>query len=215
MKSSLLLLAIFVSLNVSAQINVQLLHQLVEDSKEEHTKQMEAKDNQAKTAIREEINKNLLGQVKDGYKNIQERFAKMTIAFDALGIANGATPLVRSIIDNQQQIVFYCQRDPMLLPFALEAERVFVSQSYSLLNFLIGLAASIGDINQMQISDRRILFSHILNELKTINQLSFGTSRSLEALLRGRSGGNPYQDYVKEESQLVEEILSNIKILTK
>jgi len=32
--------------------------------------------------------------------------------------------LVRSIIDNQQQIVFYCQQDPTLLPFAFETEKV-------------------------------------------------------------------------------------------
>jgi hypothetical protein len=213
MKNHLLFILLFISLNASGQINIQLLHQLVEDSKTEHEKQLDAKGNQAKTAFNEEVNRNILGQVKDGYKTVQERFAKLTLVFDAVGIANSANPLIRSIIDNQQQILFYCQKDPTLLPFALETEKLFVTQSYSLLNYLLGLAASIGDINQMKVSDRRILFGHILQELKKINQLSLGTSRSLESHLKRKTGGNPYLDYVQQELRLVDEIMSNIKLL--
>lgn len=201
------------SLKASGQINIPLLHQLVEDSKTEYERQLEAKENQATTAFNEEVNRNMLGQVKEGYKTVQERFAKLTLVFDAVGIANSATPLIRSIIDNQQQILFYCQMDPTLLPFAFETEKLFVSQSHSLFNYLIGLAASIGDVNQMQVSDRRILFGHILHELKSINQLSLGASRSLESHLKRKNGGNPYRDYVQEELALVDEIMSNIKLL--
>src|SRR5690606_8657192 len=124
-KAVFLLLAVLFSLNAYSQINIPLLHQLVEDSKNEHKKQSEAKENQAKNAINEEVNKNMLNQVKDKYKVVQQRFAKLTIAFDAVGIAVSATPLVRSIIDNQQQIIYYCQMEPTLIPFALETERVF------------------------------------------------------------------------------------------
>src|SRR5690606_40892729 len=75
-KTVFLLLAIFFSLNAYGQINIPLLHQLVEDSKSEHKKQSEAKENQAKNAINEEVNKNMLNQVKDRYKVVQQRFAK-------------------------------------------------------------------------------------------------------------------------------------------
>ncbi|ERM83048.1 hypothetical protein P872_06125 [Rhodonellum psychrophilum GCM71 = DSM 17998] len=213
MKKYLLIFTLSLSLNAFGQINIQLLHQLVENSKSEHEQQLEAKGNQAKNAFHEEVNRNILGEVKQGYKTLQERFAKLTLVFDAVGIANSANPLIRSIIDNQQQILFYCQRDPALLPFAVETEKLFVSQSYSLLNYLIGLAASIGDINQMKMSDRRILFGHILHELKAVHQLSLGTSRTLQFHLKRKTGGNPYQDYVQTEMGLVDEIMSNIKLL--
>src|SRR5690606_24127317 len=108
-KTVFLLLAIFFSLNAYGQINMPLLHQLVEDSKNEHKKQSEDKENQAKYEINEEVNENMLYQVKDRYKVVQQRFAKLTIAFDAVGIAVSATPLVRSIIDKQQQIIYYSQ----------------------------------------------------------------------------------------------------------
>lgn len=213
MKTILFIILLTLSSHGFAQINIQLLHQLVEDSKTEYAKQSEAKNKQVINTTNEEINKNLLGQVKDGYKTIQERFAKLTIVFDAAGIAMTATPLVRSIIDNQQQIVFYCQQDPTLLPFAFETEKLFAAQSYSLMNYLVGLSASISDLNQMKISERRILFQHIIAELRNINQLSLGTSRTLESHLRRKMGGNPYLDYVQQEMKLVDEIMTNIKIL--
>lgn len=213
MKKYLLFMLLSICLEASGQINVPLLHQLVEDSKNEHGQQLEARENQTKTALNEEVNRNMLGRVKEGYRTVQERFAKLTLVFDAVGIANSASPMVRSIIDNQQQILFYCQMDPTLLPFAFETEKLFVSQSHSLFNYLIGLAASIADVNQMQVSDRRILFGHILHELKRINLLSLGASRSLESHLKRKGGGNPYRDYVREELVLVDEIMSNIKIL--
>jgi len=81
------------------------------------------------------------------------------------------------------------------------------------MNYLVGLSASIGDLNQMKISERRILFQHILSELRNINQLSLGTSRTLESHLRRKMGGNPYLDYVQQEMKLVDEIMTNIKIL--
>lgn len=213
MKAFFLLLAISFSLNAYSQINISLLHQLVEDSKKEHTKQSEAKKNQAKNAINEEVNRNMLNQVKDKYKVVQERFAKLSIVFDAAGIGVSANPIVRSIIDNQQQIIYYCRMDPTLIPFALETEKVFVAQSYSLMNYLIGLSASIGDLNQMKVSDRRILFKHILDELRDINQLSYGTSRTLASYLQRTKGSNPYLDYVNDELRLVDEIMTNIKTL--
>lgn len=213
MKAFFLLLAISLPLNVYGQINISLLHQLVEDSKKEHAKQFEAKEGQAKNAINEEVNKNMIGQVKDKYKAVQQRFARLTIVFDATGLAVSATPLVRSIIDNQQQILYYCQMEPGLIPFALETEKVFATRSRSLMNYLIGLSASVGELNQMKISERRVLFNHILDELRQINQLSWGASRTLSSYLERTRGKNPYLDYVNDELRLVEEIMTNIKTL--
>ncbi len=214
MKSYLILSFLFFLVNTTyAQLNVQLLHQLVEESKEEHERQVIARDNQGKNTINEEVNKELLNTVKTKYRTIQERFAKLSIVFDAAGIAMSASPIVESIVDNQQQIVFYCQQDPILIPLALETERVFVDRSYSLMNYLIGLLASIGDINQMKVSERRLLFQHILNELQEINGISYMTSRTLESYLKKLKGGNPYLDYVSKEAQLVNEIITNVKIL--
>lgn len=213
---SIFLFALFANIGVSvAQVNVALLHQLVEESKSEYNLQKEAKTNQAKNAVNEEVNKNLINSVKEKYRKVQERFAKLSIVIDAIGIGTTAEPLVNSIIDNQQQIVYYCSQNPELLIFAVETEKIFVEKSYSLLNYLIGLSENIGEVNQMKVSERRILFQHILDELREINGFSYSTSKTLKHHLERKLGVNPYLGYVATEIALVEEIIQNAKILTQ
>jgi hypothetical protein len=211
-----LLVVLFANIEMGfAQVNVALLHQLVEESKSEYNLQKEAKANQGKNAFNEEVNNNLVNSVKEKYRVVQERFAKLSIVIDAFGIGTTAEPLVNSIVDNQQQIVYYCQQDPSLLLFALETEKLFVERSYSLMNYLIGLSASIGVVNQMKVSERRILFQHIINELKEINGISYTTSKSLQHHLERSLGVNPYLGYMATEMALVEEIIQNAKILSR
>jgi hypothetical protein len=212
----LFLIILFTSVEEGVtQVNVALLHQLVEESKSEYKLQKDAKTNQGKNAANEEVNNNLVNSVKEKYRAIQDRFAKLSIVMDAIGIGSTAEPLVNSIIDNQQQIVYYCRQDLTLLTFAIETERIFVDRSYSLLNYLIGLSASIGVVNQMKVSERRMLFQHIIDELREINSLSHSTSRSLQYHLERKYGVNPYFDYVATEMALVEEIIQNAKTLTR
>lgn len=217
MKSYLLFifLLILTLSKVQAQVNVALLHQLVEESKSEYNLQKEAKANQAKNAVNEEVNKNLVNDVKEKYRTVQERFAKLSIVIDAVGIGTTADPLIRSIIDNQQQIVYYCRQDPELILFAVETEKLFVDRSYSLLNYLVGLSASIGVVNQMKVSERRILFQFIIDELREINGISFNASQSLQSHLERKMGVNPYLGYVSKEMALVEEIIQNAKTLIR
>lgn len=197
----------------AAQVNVALLHQLVEESKSEYNLQKEAKASQGRNAVNEEVNKNLVKSVKEKYRVVQERFAKLSIVIDAFGIGATAEPLVNSIIDNQQQILFYCSQNSELVLFAVETEKIFVQRSYSLLNYLVGLSASIGEVNQMKVSERRILFQHIIDELREINGLSYTVSKSLQNHIQRKRGVNPYLAYVATEMALVEEIIQNAKIL--
>lgn len=212
----ILLLVIFSNVGICfSQTNVALLHQLVEESKSEYNLQKEAKANQGKNTVNEEVNNNLVNSVKEKYRVVQERFAKLSIVIDAIGIGTTVEPLINSIIDNQQQIVYYCKQDPSLVLFAVETEKLFVDRSYSLMNYLLGLSASIGVVNQMKVSDRRILFQHIIEELRDINGISYSTSKSLQNHLERRLGVNPYLGYVATEMALVEEIIQNAKTLTQ
>lgn len=213
---SLFFFALFSTISLAtAQVNVALLHQLVEESKSEYNLQKEAKTNQGKNAVNEEVNKNLVNKVKEKYRTVQERFAKLSILIDAIGIGSTAEPLINSIIDNQQQIVYYCRQDPELTLFAIETEKLFVDRSYSLLNYLLGLSASIGVVNQMKVSERRILFQHIIDELRDINGLSYTTSKTLKHHIERKLGVNPYLEYVATEKALVEEIIQNAKTLIR
>lgn len=203
----------FVTLQANAQVNVPLLHQLVDNSKSENKKQVDVKTEQRNATAIEESNRGLMKQVKTKYRTLQERFAKMSIVFDAANIGISATPLVREIIKQQQVIVTYAQSDPVLLPVALDSEVIFVKRANSLVNYLIGLCATVGDLNQMKVSDRRILFQHIIDELKTISYLSGGVARTLQAAVIKSRGTDPFSDYVNREMGVVDDIMNNVKIL--
>ena len=207
------LLVGFITLQANAQLNVPLLHQLVDNSKSENKKQVEVKTQQRNSTAIEESNRGLMKQVKAKYRTLQERFAKMSIVFDAANIGVSATPLVREIIKQQEVIITYAQSDPVLLPVALDSEVIFVKRANSLVNYLIGLCATVGDINQMKVSDRRILFQHIIEELKTISYLSGGVARTLQAAVIKNRGSDPFADYVNREMGVVDDIMNNAKIL--
>lgn len=213
MKTLLFILPLVFSSPLFGQINVGLLHQLVEDSKNEHERQLEAKNNQARNATNEVVNRNLMFSVKEKYRSVQERFAKLSLLAEAVGLAATADPLVRSILGHQEQIIFYCQNDPTLIPLALETEKFFVSQSRSLLNYLLGLIATAGDLNQMKASERRLLLQHVLHDLRSINRLSQATSQTLESHIRRLSGVSPFPLYQTEAVKTVDEILANIQQL--
>src|SRR5690554_2555078 len=71
---------------------------------------------------------------------------------------------------------------------AVEAEKSFVQKSESLLSYLVGLTAVIGDLNQMADSDRRILYQHIIDELTEINRIGRGLVISLSSKLSHHDG---------------------------
>lgn len=204
-----------ISLQAKAQLNVPLLHQLVDNSQTENKKQIAAKDEQGKSTAIEASNRSLTTTLKSKYRTLQERFAKMSIVFDAANIGISATPLVKEIIKQQQVIVTYAQSDPVLIPIAMDSEVIFVQRANSLVNYLIGLCATIGDINQMKVSDRRILFQFIIDELKTISYLSGGVARSLQAAVIKSRGTDPFSGYVNQEMGIVNQIMTNAKTLAK
>lgn len=194
-------------------VNASLLHQLVGNSKTENEKQAKVKREQAKSTGIEEQNRGLLKTVKNKYRTLQERFAKMSIVFDAANIGISAEPLVKEIIAQQQQIVIVVSKDPALIPVAMDSETLFVKRANSLINYLIGLCAVVGDLNQMKVSDRRMLFQYVLDELREISYMSGCVSRSLQVAIAKSKGLDPFSDYISNETRLVDEIMNNAKIL--
>ncbi|MNL70284.1 hypothetical protein D3C87_1952640 [compost metagenome] len=90
-------------------------------------------------------------------------------------------------------------------------------KSESLMNYLIGLCASFGAVNQMKAADRKILFDHVLYELNTLQELS---AILLNAMQVSQTSGllrtlNPFQSYVDQDKELVQDIIRNAGYLKK
>src|SRR5690606_18482712 len=133
----LILAFTFMVFTVEAQTNVQLLHQLVEDSKKEHNLQIETRNSQSKITTKEEINRGLAEEVKNKYQVVKNRFSKIHFLIDVIGIGNSAIPIIRSIGENQKRIFEQCKENPALMYLAVEAEKSFVQKSESLLSYLV------------------------------------------------------------------------------
>ncbi|MCA5006147.1 hypothetical protein [Sphingobacterium bovistauri] len=196
-----------------AQLNVELLHQLVNHSKEENDRQNIARNRQAQTSANEEVNRSKMDELKDKYRILQSRFHSIGLAIDATQIGLQAAPIIREIVDHQTTIFNLATQDPLLLVMAYQTQADLVDNAYRLSQFLYALALSIGDINRMKSSDRKILFEHVLTELRRMASTSRGLAANMYYSNRKRmlESINPFSEYLNKDKQLLESILSKIK----
>lgn len=206
---------ILFSLSSHAQLNVTLLHQLVENSKTEHGKQIDARDRQVVASANEEVNKTLMVRLKDTYRDIHSRFTTLSLAIDASQVGIEAYPIINDISQSQETIFRLCKDDPVLSILAIQAEMDMGNKAHSLLNFLYGIALSASDINQMKQSDRKMLFSHVLTELRQIVGASRGLAATLSYANRKKAleAVNPFSDFINTDKALVESILQRKGVL--
>lgn len=211
----LLLIWALHSFGQSSALNIPGIHQLVSYSKSENSLQKDARTKQAQVSASEEGNKTLLAKLKVTYRTLQQRYNTLGTAINAANIGLNAVPMVNRIVNNQQELYELARDNPTITALAFNTETEFVSKSHSLVNLLIGLSASIGDINQMKLSDRKMLFDFILVELSGIDDLSGNLVNSVRfanrnALVRSL---NPMQDYIDQDKAMAGEIIRNAKYL--
>lgn len=198
-------------------LNIPGIHQLVSDSKAENEKQQLARDRQSLNLVNEQSNRTMLAKLKNSYWEIQGRFNLIGTAMIAMDIGLQAVPLIQGITDDQVKFYRLARENPALLLLVYQTEAEFLSRSKDLLSFLVGLTVSIGAVNQMKVSDRKILFDFVLAELSKlralssglVNMISYGNMQALFMRL------NPFSDYINTDRLLIEDIIRNAKYLKR
>jgi hypothetical protein len=191
------------------------LLQLVDYSKSEHTQQVNARDKQATVTTTEAGNKTLLDKMKDMYRTLQNRYSTLGTAISAADVGLQAEPMVNSIISSQSQLMQLAEKNPAIIALAYQTEIDFAEHSEMLIRYLAGLLISIGDVNQLRSSDRKLLFDYVLTELSNIQDMSnhlvssvqFGT---LAALIHHL---DPFDAFVSQDQNMAKDILANAKYL--
>ncbi|WP_316799668.1 hypothetical protein [Pedobacter frigidisoli] len=196
-------------------LNIAGIHQLVADSKSENERQQTARNRQAQNTVNEQVNKTLLFKLKDAYRLLNSRFSFLGMAVSAAEVGLNASPMVTQIIADQSRLYDAAVGDPLLLPLVYQTEVEFVLRAKDLSGYLLGLVLSYGALNQMKISDRKMLFDHVIAELQVIAGLSAGLVRLLnQAKLSSiLTQVNPFADYISTDKSVVEDILKNAKAL--
>ncbi|RYE23762.1 MAG: hypothetical protein EOP45_06520 [Sphingobacteriaceae bacterium] len=196
-------------------IDIISLQTLVENSETEYNKQNDTRDQAAVVTATETANRTILGKAKAKFVELANRYNSLGMAIDVANIGLQATPRVKNIINNQAELLKLCQGVPALSIIALQSEIEFVERANSLVDFLIGLSASAGVINQMKMTDRRILFDFAMSELNAVEYKSarlVGMVRIYNNRELMRSV-NPYQNWIDQDKQIVKDIMGNYKNL--
>jgi len=149
------------------------------------------------------------------YRTLQRRYNTLGTAINIADIGIYATPMVERIVSNQSQIVQLVQKNPALIAIGYQSALQFASQSKSLVAYVTGLTLSLGDVNQMKASDRKMLFDYVISELSNIqnlsgNMLGMMQYSSLASLLRA---ANPFQNFIDADKSIGSDIIQNAKYL--
>jgi hypothetical protein len=196
-------------------LNIPGIWQLVGESKSENKLQKTALDRQSRNTAEEYGNKTMLDKLKNTYRTIQQRYSTLGTAINAANVGIDAQPMVSRIISNQSELYTLARDNPAILALAYKTEIQFADKAQMLIRYLVGLCLSMGDVNQMKASDRRILFDYILSELSNIQDLSGNLVNSvrygnLASLIRSV---NPFQNYIDQDKVIVRDIINNAKYL--
>jgi hypothetical protein len=205
-------------LAVSAQqktLNIAGIHQLVSESQSENKLQVSARNKQATVSANEQANLTLLSKVKATYRELQQRYNTLGTAINLADIGIYASPMVSRIVSNQAQIIQLAQKNPALLAIGYQSELQFAMQAKDLMGYVAGLTLSLGDVNQMKASDRKMLFDYVISELSNIqnlsgDMLSMMQYSNLTALLKA---ANPFQNFIDADINIGKDIIQNAKYL--
>ncbi|SER30941.1 hypothetical protein [Pedobacter rhizosphaerae] len=207
-------LLFFLPVCLCAQINVALLHQLVSDSKREYNAQNIARDQQARSSGTSVMNASQMERLKSLYRTNQSQINMLGTALNVVQISAQGIPLIEEISSLQTQIFSLCAHQPLLVPLALSSQLSIADRAAQLLRYCYGITLSIGALNQMRQSDRAMLFSFVIAELRSIS----GSLKGLEMSIRGvmtRFGSNSvnFSNFSSRDKTLVDEIIFKIKQL--
>ncbi len=220
MKRSLLLISFCLCLAVSVfaqekTLDIAGIHQLVDQSIAENKLQVKGRNQQAFASANEQANLNLLDKLKGTYRTLQQRYNALGTAINVADIGIYATPTVKRIVRNEEQIIALAEKNPALVAIGYQSEIQFALQAKSLAGYVAGLIISIGDVNEMKASDRKMLFDYVLSELNRIDELSANMLNmmqysSLSSLLKA---ANPFQNFIDADKSIAGQIIQNAKYL--
>lgn len=218
MKQTLLLLFLGFSLNASAQhqtIDVVGMHQLIDESKDEHTAQVKARNQQAVNTANEQANETMLVKLKNMYRTLQRRYNTLGTLITVADVGLQAEPMVKQIVAYQGLIVQQVEKNPAVAVLGAQTEIEFVEKAEALSDYVAGLVLSIGDVNQMKASDRKLLFDEVIRQLSVIQELSGNmlTLMQYNNLASVIKALDPFQAWVDTDVDMAKNIIANAKYL--
>lgn len=216
MKALLVMLSLLLySAICAAQINITLLHQLIDNSKSEHSRQSGLRDKHALSTAIENANAAQSAHLQSSYQQLKKKFSALGMAIELMQVSDEAPAILNQISADQANIILACQKNPALSLLAIETQIDLVDRAGLLLRYLYGLALSTGELGAMSRSDRVMLISFAIHELRQISLTLSGLSKTLAAYSFDKSSGSGFLDMSPIDKQIASYILLKVKQLKK
>src|SRR6202012_1870800 len=119
-------------------IDIVGMHQLIDESKDEHTQQVNAKNQQAVNTANEAANETLLTRLKNMYRTLQQRYNTLGTLITVADVGLQAEPMVKQIVTCQGQIMALVQKNPAVIVLGYQTEIEFVEKAEALTGYTAG-----------------------------------------------------------------------------
>ncbi len=195
-------------------ISYYLIHTGIDHSLKEHDRQTSTHNQQTLVTTMEQTNRSETNKLKTTYNKMILRLNTLGLVIDATFLAQEAYPTVNTIIRTQRIIVEQVADYPKLIPFAVKSEIQMIQKASSLINYMVGLSLSLGDLNAIKAGDRKLLLNHALNELRAVAGMSYKMLSTIRGIiLSDKLRKARFSRWVNREKDLITSIIRNAKKL--
>lgn len=193
-------------------VSFPMMNQEIRNTLQEHDRQTEMHKKQIGNTATENVNRNQWSKFQETGKKIQDRLSFVSLAIQAIPTGVVIVQRTSSIQDNVQKIIYELEDAHYVLVFALEDQIKFLEDLQMTTQFIIGIIASYGTINQMEKAERKILLDFAIEEFKRLDKTSFFLYQKIRDIKRAiRFKTNNIYYIINRDKQIVQDILNNIQ----
>jgi hypothetical protein len=212
-----LLLFFFFSVSVFSQkkvLDVAGMDLRIAHSRSENGRQETGLTNQTTNTALEETNRSQTKKYKEKAKGIQERLKKLSILLDVYKVGQEGVKITNNIKDQQSYIIAEIAKSPYLIFLQINQIQEMATQVELLGRYLAGAILTGADIYAMENSDRKVITTFILDELRAIEFTSWQMYSTISRIrMNQKLKANAFKNWINKDKQIVKEIIENAKKL--
>lgn len=195
-------------------VSFPMLNQQIRSQLEEHERQSSLLETQNQSVALEHSNSQQWKEYQQTSSLVLNRLSAAENWMQTGAYAMAIVERGKRIESLEENLLSELKQAPYLIPEALKEKVQWTKDFESLLRYLVGLSMTLGEINQMERADRKILFDFALEELSQLESKSRYLLFTLrESRQKVEIQKSQLRYYVQRDKSLVQSILNQLKSL--
>ena len=195
-------------------VSFPMLNQQIRSQLEEHERQSKLLETQNQSLVLEHSNSKEWDEYQAKSSKILKRLTTAENWMQTSAYAYEVLERGKRIAKIEDKLFLELKEAPYLIPDILKEKVQWTKDFESLLRYLLGLSLTLGEINQIERADRKILFDFALEELSQLesksNYLLFTVRETRQKVEIRKS---LFRYYVARDKNLVQSIINQLKTL--